>query len=81
MKNCKIYQVLNKILLEKYYDVLKRKQRCFYFRTFWDRLTINFKEYLLKEGFVIIAEIKKASPLSDEFRKDFNPLKLASAYE
>ena len=81
MKNCKINQVLNKILLEKYYDVLKRKQRGLYFRPFWDRHPINFKEYLLKEGFVIIAEIKKASPLSDEFRKDFNPLKLASAYE
>jgi indole-3-glycerol phosphate synthase len=81
MKNYKINQILNQILVEKYYEVLKRKQRGLYFRPFWERTPINFKEYLLNEDFVIIAEIKRASPLNNDFRENFNPLFLVEAYE
>jgi indole-3-glycerol phosphate synthase len=81
MENKKINQILNQILIEKYYEVLKRKQKGLYFKPFWNRTPINFKNYLLKENFIIIAEVKKASPLSNSFREDFNPLILAKAYE
>lgn len=81
MKNYKINEVLNQILVEKYYEVLKRKQKGLYFRPFWDRTPIDFKEYLLREKFVIIAEVKRRTPLNDDFRADFNPLFLAEAYE
>jgi indole-3-glycerol phosphate synthase len=81
MENIKINQILNQILIEKYYEVLKRKQKGLYFKPFWNRTPINFKNYLLKENFVIIAEIKRASPLNNSFREDFNPLILAKAYE
>ncbi|PMP68211.1 MAG: indole-3-glycerol phosphate synthase TrpC [Thermodesulfobacterium geofontis] len=81
MKINKINQILNQILIEKYYEVLKRKKRGLYFKPFWDRTPINFKEYLLKEKFVIIAEIKRKSPLNNEFRENFDPLMLAKTYE
>ncbi|QER42917.1 indole-3-glycerol phosphate synthase TrpC [Thermodesulfobacterium sp. TA1] len=68
------------MLLEKYYEVLKRKEKGLYFRPFSDRTPIDFEKYLEREGFVIIAEIKKASPLKDNFRKDFDPLKIVQAY-
>lgn len=80
-KNDKINLVLKEILLKKEEEILKRKDKGLFFKPFWYRNPVNFKEYLLKEGFVIIAEIKRASPVVKEFRKDFDPLKLASAYE
>uniref|UniRef100_A0A7V4JQ67 Indole-3-glycerol phosphate synthase n=1 Tax=Thermodesulfobacterium geofontis TaxID=1295609 RepID=A0A7V4JQ67_9BACT len=81
MENKKINQILNQILIEKYYEILKRKQTGLYLKPFWNRIPINFKEYLLKEDFIIIAEVKKASPLSNSFRENFNPLMLVKAYE
>lgn len=80
MEKHKINPVLSSILLEKYYEVLKRKERGLYFRPFKDRTPVDFEKYLEKEGFVIIAEIKKASPLKDNFRENFNPLELAKNY-
>ncbi len=80
MEKNKINPVLNQILVEKYYEILKRKQKGLYYKPFWDRTPINFKNYLQKEKFVIIAEIKRASPLKDDFRSDFNPLFLVEAY-
>lgn len=74
-------QFLHNILLDKYYEVLKRKQKGLYYRPFYDRPHFDLKAYLEKEKFIIIAEVKKASPLKGSLRQDFNPLQLAKAYE
>lgn len=81
MENSKINRILNQILIEKYYEILKRKERGLYFRPFWERTPINFKNYLLKQNFTVIAEIKRASPLKGDLRSDFNPIFLLRAYE
>ncbi|MCX8041522.1 MAG: indole-3-glycerol phosphate synthase TrpC [Thermodesulfobacteriaceae bacterium] len=73
--------LLDKILIEKYYNVLKRKQKGLFYKPFWNRPSFNFKEYLLQNNFVIIAEVKRASPLKGELNSNFNPLLLAQAYE
>ncbi len=73
--------ILNKILVEKYYNILKRKQKGLFYKPFWNRPSFNFKEYLNQNGFIIIAEVKRASPLKGELNSNFNPLLLAKAYE
>lgn len=81
METHKINFILNSILLEKYFEVLKRKQRGLFFRPFWDRTPIDVKGYFEKEKFIIIAEIKRASPLKEDFTYSFDPIKLARLYE
>ncbi len=80
MERNKINPILNDILIEKFYEILKRKQKGLYYKPFWKRKPVNFKEYLENKKFVVIAEVKRASPLKEDFRPDFNPLELASAY-
>ncbi len=72
--------LLNQILFEVYARTLKRRRMGLFFRPFWDRPPFDLATYLKKEGFIIIAEVKRASPLKGELRKDFNPVKLAKAY-
>jgi indole-3-glycerol phosphate synthase len=79
MKN--VNSVLNKILIEKSYEVLKRKEKGLYYKPFWNRTPIDFKEYLFKKGFVVIAEIKKASPSRGMLRENLNPVELALSYK
>jgi len=43
MGNKKINPILNQILIEKYYEVLKRKQTGLYFRPFWNRYPLILK--------------------------------------
>lgn len=75
-----MHKILQKILEEKYYEIIKRKQKGLYFRPFWDRPPFDLKAYLEKENFTVIAEIKRASPLKGSLRADFNPVKIAEAY-
>ncbi|BAU24169.1 indole-3-glycerol phosphate synthase [Caldimicrobium thiodismutans] len=76
----KMHKILKRILEEKFYEIIKRKQKGLYFRPFWDRPIFDLKAYLEKENFTIIAEIKRASPLKGSLRADFNPVKLAESY-
>uniref|UniRef100_A0A832GLW8 Indole-3-glycerol phosphate synthase n=1 Tax=Caldimicrobium thiodismutans TaxID=1653476 RepID=A0A832GLW8_9BACT len=76
-----MHKILENILFEKYFEILKRKQRGLYFRPFWDRPPFDLKRYLEKEGFIIIAEIKKGSPLKGTINRNFNPLSLAEIYQ
>ncbi len=77
----KLSPLLNKILFEVYADVLKRKIKGLFYRPFWDRPSFDLKSYLESHGFIIIAEVKRASPAKGELRKNFNPIELALAYE
>ncbi len=81
MLKLKGMKLLDKILYEKYFEVLKRKQKGLYFKPFWDRPAFNLSAYLEQEKFIIIAEIKKASPLKGSLKENFNPIDLAKSYE
>ncbi len=75
-----MHKILQKLLEEKYYEIIKRKQRGLYFKPFWDRPSFNLKQYLEKEGFVIITEIKRASPVKGILKKDFDLFTLVESY-
>jgi len=81
METTKINSVLNSILVEKFFEVLKRKQKGLFFRPFWNRTPIDVKNYIEKEKFIIIAEVKRASPFKEDFRSNFDPVELAKLYE
>ena len=77
--------ILRKIVDHKRREVeeKKRKFNLSVLREEAERLKVpyDFKEALSGEGINIIAEVKKASPSKGVIREDFDPVKIAKAYE
>ncbi|NPA40226.1 MAG: indole-3-glycerol phosphate synthase TrpC [Thermodesulfobacteria bacterium] len=80
MENGKINRVLREILDEKRREVSLRKRRGLFYKPYFKREPINVLAYLKSRNFTVIAEVKRASPLKDEFRPGFDPVVLAKTY-
>jgi len=75
------FQFINEIIAIKKKEIKKRKNTGLFFRPFWERAPFSLKDYLNSQDFIIIAEIKKASPSKGVLKKNLNPIKLAKTYE
>ena len=81
MENSKINRVLGEILRKVEESVQARKRKGLFFKPFWDYTLIDAVSYLEERDFVVIAELKRASPSKGELVKNWNPIKLAETYE
>jgi indole-3-glycerol phosphate synthase len=78
----KIPDILKKIVETKKTEIITSRKNIKGFREKINEIptALDFKDAISGENLSVIAEIKKASPSAGVISKNFNPLKIASAY-
>jgi len=79
--NYNMANILEIIISEKQQEIKRRRERGLFFRPFWDSPRVSLKKALLRPGFHIIAEIKRASPSKGLIAHKFNPIRQAQKYQ